>query len=58
MKKLKIGIAGYGKMGQIREKTIQESGEAEVTAIEDCVACPQTYEGFYECMLAIACVDI
>jgi predicted dehydrogenase len=35
MKKLKIGIAGYGKMGQIREKAIQESGEAEVTAIYD-----------------------
>lgn len=35
MAKLKIGIAGYGKMGQIREKTIQESGEAEVTAIYD-----------------------
>ncbi len=35
MAKLKIGIAGYGKMGQIREKTIQESGEAEATAIYD-----------------------
>ena len=35
MEKLKIGIAGYGKMGQIREKTIQESKEARVTAIYD-----------------------
>ncbi len=35
MRKLKIGIAGYGKMGQIRERTIQESGEAEVAAIYD-----------------------
>jgi predicted dehydrogenase len=35
MDKLKIGIAGYGKMGQIRDKTIQESNEAQVTAIYD-----------------------
>ncbi len=35
MGKLKVGIAGYGKMGQIREKTIQESEEAEVVAIYD-----------------------
>ena len=35
MEKLKIGIAGYGKMGRIREKTIQESEEAEVIAIYD-----------------------
>lgn len=35
MDKLKIGIAGYGKMGQIREKTIQDSNIAHVTAIYD-----------------------
>jgi glyceraldehyde-3-phosphate dehydrogenase/erythrose-4-phosphate dehydrogenase len=35
MDKLKIGIAGYGKMGQIREKTIQDSNMTQVTAIYD-----------------------
>ena len=35
MAKLKIGIAGYGKMGRIREKTIQDFDKAEVTAIYD-----------------------
>ncbi len=35
MRTLKVGIAGYGKMGRIREKTIQDSEEAEVAAIYD-----------------------
>jgi predicted dehydrogenase len=35
MEKLKIGIAGYGKMGRIREKSIIESNEAELISIYD-----------------------
>ncbi len=31
----KIGIIGYGKMGQIRHKTIMENGFGEVVAISD-----------------------
>lgn len=35
MEKLKIGIAGYGKMGKIREKSIQNSNCAEFISIYD-----------------------
>ena len=35
MEKLKFGIAGFGKMGQIREKAIQGSSDAELVAIYD-----------------------
>jgi 1,5-anhydro-D-fructose reductase (1,5-anhydro-D-mannitol-forming) len=35
MKKLKIGIIGYGKMGKIRHKAIEKSGQAEVIVIFD-----------------------
>lgn len=32
---LKVGIIGYGKMGQIRHRAIQESGQGEVAAVFD-----------------------
>jgi len=35
MNKLKFAIAGYGKMGKIREKTIRDSFHAELTHIFD-----------------------
>lgn len=35
MRKLKFGIAGYGKMGKIREKAIEECPDAEVVGIYD-----------------------
>lgn len=37
---LKIGIAGYGKMGKIREQSIRDSGDAKLVAIFD-VACSE-----------------
>ena len=35
MKQLKFGIAGYGKMGKIREISILESNDAELISIHD-----------------------
>ena len=35
MKKLKIGIIGYGKMGKIRHIAIEKSKRAEVVAVFD-----------------------
>lgn len=39
MNKIRIGIAGYGKMGKIREKTICESEETELISIFDISHC-------------------
>ena len=35
MKKLKIGIIGYGKMGKVRHNAVEKSGKAEVIVIFD-----------------------
>ena len=35
MKQLKLAIAGYGKMGQIREKSILESDNTKLISIYD-----------------------
>ena len=35
MKKLKFGIAGFGKMGRIREQSISDSDEAVLLATYD-----------------------
>ena len=37
MEKIKIGIAGYGKMGKIREHAIQSSSRAELVSIYDVI---------------------
>ena len=37
--KIQIGIAGYGKMGKIREKTICDSNETELVSIFDISQC-------------------
>ena len=33
MKKIKFGIAGYGKMGKIRERSIERSRDATLISI-------------------------
>ena len=35
MNKIRIGIAGYGKMGKIRERSILDSDSTELVAIYD-----------------------
>ena len=42
MKKIKFGIAGYGKMGKIRERSILESNDSKLISIYD-VASPKNH---------------
>jgi len=49
MNKIRIGIAGYGKMGKIREKTILESDETELVSIFDISHCKHDDDNIILC---------
>lgn len=49
MNKIRFGIAGYGKMGKIRENTIYESEECELVSIFDISHCKHDDDNIILC---------